>query len=78
MEIHNSLLFLFIAHRYLHLRFDLGSGEINLQYNMTRINDGLWHRIRASRYNANFYPTFELYQSNRRIQGRVFFLNNRV
>lgn len=35
---------------YLHLRFDLGSGEMNLGYNVTKINDGLWHRIRASRY----------------------------
>ncbi|KAG8222060.1 hypothetical protein J437_LFUL000504 [Ladona fulva] len=34
---------------YLHLRFNLGSGEVELEYNSTRVNDGLWHRVRATR-----------------------------
>lgn len=34
---------------YLHLRYNLGSGEVNIQYNSTRVSDGLWHRIRAFR-----------------------------
>lgn len=35
--------------RFLHLRYNLGSGEVNIQYNTTRVSDGLWHRIRAFR-----------------------------
>ena len=31
------------------LRFNLGNGEGLLEYNATRIDDGLWHRIRATR-----------------------------
>lgn len=34
---------------YLHLRYNLGSGEVNIEYNTTRVSDGLWHRIRAFR-----------------------------
>ena len=30
-------------------RFNLGNGEGLLEYNATRIDDGLWHRIRATR-----------------------------
>jgi hypothetical protein len=29
--------------------FNLGSGEASLVYNSTRVDDGLWHRIRATR-----------------------------
>jgi len=29
--------------------FNLGSGEATLVYNSTRVDDGLWHRIRATR-----------------------------
>lgn len=31
------------------LSYNLGSGEVVLQYNSTRIDDGLWHRVRATR-----------------------------
>ncbi|KAG4076471.1 hypothetical protein HA402_005914 [Bradysia odoriphaga] len=34
---------------YLHMRYNLGSGEVNIMYNTTRVSDGLWHRIRALR-----------------------------
>ena len=29
--------------------YNLGSGEGTLVYNSTRVDDGLWHRIRATR-----------------------------
>lgn len=38
-----------IENGYLHLRYNLGSGEVNIKYNGTRVSDGLWHRIRANR-----------------------------
>jgi hypothetical protein len=34
---------------YLQFRFNLGNGEGLLEYNRSRIDDGLWHRIRATR-----------------------------
>ncbi len=39
---------------YLQFRFNLGNGEGLLQYNWTRIDDGLWHRVRASRLIKKF------------------------
>jgi hypothetical protein len=33
----------------LELRYNLGSGEVVLQYNATHVNDGLWHRVKAIR-----------------------------
>lgn len=34
---------------YLTLAYNLGSGEAVLRYNLTRLDDDLWHRIRAVR-----------------------------
>ncbi|XP_024082468.1 pikachurin isoform X2 [Cimex lectularius] len=34
---------------YLHLRYNLGSGETLLIFNDTRIDDGNWHRVKATR-----------------------------
>ena len=34
---------------YFQFSFNLGSGEAHLVYNSTRVDDGLWHRIRATR-----------------------------
>ena len=34
----------------LHFRFNLGSGEVSIPYNFTRVDDGLWHRVKAIRY----------------------------
>ena len=45
-----SLLLYVYTFRYLHLRYNLGSGEINIKYNSTKVSDGLWHRVRALRY----------------------------
>ena len=35
---------------YLHFRFNLGGGELFLRYNSTRVDDGVWHRVQAFRY----------------------------
>lgn len=35
---------------YLTLAYNLGSGEAVLSYNLTRLDDDLWHRVRAIRY----------------------------
>ena len=37
-------------HGKLHFRFNLGNGEAVLVYNETEIDDGRWHRIKATRY----------------------------
>ncbi|XP_011498922.1 PREDICTED: pikachurin [Ceratosolen solmsi marchali] len=34
---------------YLILAYNLGSGEATLRYNLTRLDDDLWHRVRAER-----------------------------
>lgn len=34
---------------YLTLSYNLGSGEALLKYNETRLDDDVWHRIRAVR-----------------------------
>ncbi|XP_048510585.1 pikachurin isoform X2 [Athalia rosae] len=34
---------------YLTLAYNLGSGEASLRYNLTRLDDDLWHRVRAVR-----------------------------
>ncbi|XP_055847486.1 uncharacterized protein LOC129913052 isoform X2 [Episyrphus balteatus] len=39
-----------IENGYLHLRYNLGSGEANVQFNVTKVSDGLWHRVRAIRH----------------------------
>lgn len=49
LSIFFSLSKFFCLHRYLHLRYNLGSGEVNIKYNSTKVSDGLWHRIRATR-----------------------------
>nr|XP_018904138.1 PREDICTED: pikachurin-like [Bemisia tabaci] len=33
----------------LHLRYNLGSGEVFIQYNHTHVNDGHWHRVKIYR-----------------------------
>uniref|UniRef100_A0A182Q9V0 Pikachurin n=1 Tax=Anopheles farauti TaxID=69004 RepID=A0A182Q9V0_9DIPT len=45
----DDFLSLGIENGYLHLRYNLGSGEINIKYNSTKVSDGLWHRVRALR-----------------------------
>ena len=36
----------------INFRFNLGNGEGVLVANETRVDDGKWHRIRATRYSA--------------------------
>ncbi|XP_049307031.1 uncharacterized protein LOC105228923 [Bactrocera dorsalis] len=38
-----------IENGYLHFRYDLGSGEVDIKFNTSRVSDGLWHRVRAFR-----------------------------
>jgi len=38
-----------ISNGLVEFAFNLGSGEARLVYNSTRVDDGLWHRIRATR-----------------------------
>ncbi|XP_053674152.1 pikachurin [Anopheles nili] len=45
----DDFLSLGVENGYLHLRYNLGSGEINIKYNATKVSDGLWHRVRALR-----------------------------
>lgn len=45
----DDFLSLGIEKGFLHLRYNLGSGEVNIQYNSTKVSDGLWHRVRATR-----------------------------
>ncbi|XP_058065803.1 uncharacterized protein LOC131215432 [Anopheles bellator] len=45
----DDFLSLGIENGFLHLRYNLGSGEINIKYNATKVSDGLWHRVRALR-----------------------------
>ncbi|XP_033229252.1 pikachurin [Belonocnema kinseyi] len=45
----NDFLSLGLDQGYLTLAYNLGSGEATLRYNLTRLDDDLWHRIRAVR-----------------------------
>ncbi|EZA60909.1 Pikachurin, partial [Ooceraea biroi] len=45
----DDFLALGLDHGYLTLAYNLGSGEAMLRYNLTRLDDDLWHRIRAVR-----------------------------
>ncbi|KMR03603.1 sorting nexin-29 [Lasius niger] len=45
----DDFLALGLDHGYLTLAYNLGSGEAVLRYNLTRLDDDLWHRIRAVR-----------------------------
>ncbi|XP_054739354.1 uncharacterized protein LOC129245297 [Anastrepha obliqua] len=45
----SDFLSLGIENGYLHFRYDLGSGDVDIRYNTSRVSDGLWHRVRAIR-----------------------------
>lgn len=45
----DDFLSLGVENGFLHLRYNLGSGEVNIKYNSTKVSDGLWHRVRALR-----------------------------
>lgn len=50
IQMSTDFLALAIRNGYLHLRYNLGSGEAYLLYNLSRIDDGNWHRIKVTRY----------------------------
>ncbi|XP_034177837.1 pikachurin [Osmia lignaria lignaria] len=45
----DDFLALGLDHGYLTLAYNLGSGQAVLRYNLTRLDDDLWHRVRAVR-----------------------------
>ena len=45
----SDFLLLGVENGFLHFRFNLGNGEGGVIYNDTRIDDGKWHRLRATR-----------------------------
>ncbi|XP_017120395.1 pikachurin [Drosophila elegans] len=52
---HADYLSLGIEQGYLHFRYDLGSGEVDIRFNGTKVSDGLWHRVRAIRNSQEGY-----------------------
>ncbi|GAB0093613.1 uncharacterized protein DMENIID0001_087780 [Sergentomyia squamirostris] len=46
---YDDFLSLGIEKGYLHLRYNLGSGDVDIKYNFTKVSDGLWHRVRVVR-----------------------------
>ena len=48
---------------FLEFRFNLGNGEGVLVYNLTRIDDSKWHRIRATRF-VRFTMSYSAQGSN--------------
>ncbi|BFG05280.1 pikachurin [Drosophila madeirensis] len=54
-EEHDDYLSLGIEKGYLHFRYDLGSGEVDIRFNGTKVSDGLWHRVRAIRNSQEGY-----------------------
>ncbi|XP_023162915.2 uncharacterized protein LOC111594034 [Drosophila hydei] len=54
-EEHDDYLSLGIENGYLHFRYDLGAGELDIRFNGTKVSDGLWHRVRAIRNSQEGY-----------------------
>ncbi|KAH8410993.1 hypothetical protein KR222_005642, partial [Zaprionus bogoriensis] len=52
---HDDYLSLGIEQGYLHFRYDLGAGEVDIRFNGTKVSDGLWHRVRAIRNSQEGY-----------------------
>lgn len=48
-DANNDFLSLALDQGFLTLSYNLGSGEAEVRYNLTRLDDDLWHRIRAVR-----------------------------
>lgn len=47
---------------YLNFQYNLGSGEIIIVYNITKLDDGKWHSVRATRYSKMFSCYFSKYK----------------
>ncbi|CAH1394296.1 unnamed protein product [Nezara viridula] len=48
-QVSSDYLALGVKDGYLHMRYNLGSGETFIVFNDTKIDDGMWHRVRATR-----------------------------
>lgn len=57
---------------YLNFAFNLGNGEGRLVYNATRVDDGKWHRIRATRLVGHK----EQHSTHQNKQGGAVFFSN--
>ena len=57
----SDFLLLGLENGFLHFRFNLGNGEGGVIYNQSKIDDGKWHRIRASRY--VWYTMYDFHDS---------------
>lgn len=45
-----------IINGYLQLIYNAGNGEVSILYNLTRVDDGHWHRVNIFRFvNAVFF-----------------------
>jgi len=49
MDIDNDFIMLAVQDGLVQFSYNLGSGWVQLEFNNTRVDDGLWHRIRATR-----------------------------
>ncbi|CAO1339330.1 unnamed protein product [Diamesa serratosioi] len=52
-ETNDNYLSLGIENGYMHMRYNFGTSDISIAYNSTKVNDGLWHRVRALRKSQN-------------------------
>ena len=65
----SDFLLLGLENGFLHFRFNLGNGEGGVIYNQSKIDDGKWHRIRASRYVGRESVNLVMYRVCTRNQG---------
>jgi len=49
MDLDNDFIMLEVQAGFIQFSFNLGSGWVQMEYNATRVDDGLWHRVRATR-----------------------------
>lgn len=49
---------------YLNFQYNLGSGEVIIVYNITKLDDGKWHSVRATRYDKMLYCYFTAYNTD--------------
>ncbi|XP_004535980.1 uncharacterized protein LOC101451481 [Ceratitis capitata] len=65
-----------IENGHLHFRYDLGSGEVDIKFNTSRVSDGLWHRVRAFRDSQTGYLEIDGRKtSTRKAPGKLKQLN---
>lgn len=49
MDMDSDFIMLAVQDGFVQFSFNLGSGWVQIEYNNTRVDDGLWHRVRATR-----------------------------